>query len=107
MNLQLLTDDDLAGLTSWCEPLARMDHRAVQAWGTAAWHACVDEARRRVDGGDVTRWPEPDSLPNEAVVLIARLVTGMHGAGSDYLRVWVEEFGDTLVDTLMSRANPE
>ncbi|OBG20579.1 hypothetical protein [Mycobacterium sp. 852002-51057_SCH5723018] len=106
MNLQLLTDEDVAGLTSWCEPFARMDHPAVSDWGNRAWRCCVDEARRRIDGGQVTDWPAPDSLPTEALVLIGQLLAGVHDAGSEYLAVWVEEFGETLVDLLLARANP-
>lgn len=107
MNLTTLTDDDLAGLTTWCAPLSTMDNPALSRWGEAAWHCCRDEAQRRVDGGDVPAWPAADSLPTEGVVLIARLLTGVHDAGSEHLAAWVEAFGEALVDTLMARADPD
>ncbi len=106
MKLESLTDEDLAGLTSWTEPLARMQNPAVSAWGNAAWHACNDEAqRRRVDGQTVRNWPAPDDLGNEALVLLGQLLAGIHDAGSEHLALFVEELGETFVDLLLARAN--
>ncbi|OBB89646.1 hypothetical protein [Mycobacterium sp. 852002-30065_SCH5024008] len=107
VNLELLTDEDLAGLSSWAEPIAKMErHPAVSAYGDQAWRAATDELRRRKDGGDVTPWPAPDPLGNEAVKFIGHLLAGLHDAGSDYLRAWVEETGETLVELLLTRADP-
>jgi hypothetical protein len=107
MKLDQLTDEDLAGLTSWTEPIARMQNPAVQAWGNAAWHACNDEAqRRRVDGTTVRTWPSSDQLGNEALVFLGKLLAGIHDAGSEHLALFVEELGETFVDALLTRANP-
>jgi hypothetical protein len=106
MKLQALTDEDLAGLTAWTEPLARMHNPAVAAWGNQAWHCCVDEAqRRRTDGQTVRTWPAPDQLHNEALVLLGQLLAGIHDAGSEQLALFVEELGETFVDLLLARAN--
>ncbi|CAM3577561.1 hypothetical protein MYCO108962_25935 [Mycobacterium colombiense] len=101
MNLQALTDEDLAGLTSWCEPLARMRDPAVSAYGNAAWHACNSEAQRRRSGGTTLRsWPDPADLGNEALVFLGHLLSGIHDAGSPQLAAFVEELGEQLVDLL-------
>ena len=106
-SLEMLTDEDLDGLDEWASPIATMAHGDVAAWGRAAWQAIVDEQRRRTDGGAVTPWPAFDILSNEECVLVGQLIAGIHSAGSAYLKAWVEETGDALVDHLMSRIENE
>lgn len=101
MNLDLLTDEDLAGLTSWVEPLARMQAPAVQAWGNQAWRCCNDEAQRRRNGGTPLRsWPSCGELSNEEIVFLGQLIAGIHDEGSPQLAAFVEELGEQLVDLL-------
>ncbi len=101
MKLELLTDDDLAGLASWCEPLARMQSPAVAAWGNAAWHACQDEVQRRRNGGTPLRsWPSCAELSNEDLVFLGQLIATIHDAESEQLALFVEELGEQFVDLL-------
>jgi len=92
-SLELLTDDDLNGLAAWATPLAQMQARfAVAAWGKRAWQSVIDEQNRR--SGDSTlgvRFPAVDALSNEEIMFVGQLLAGIHDAGSDMLRVWVEE----------------
>lgn len=107
MKLDALTDEDLAKLTSWTEPIARMSNPAVSAWGNQAWHACTDEAhRRRVAGPTLRNWPDSDDLGNEAVMFLGHLLSGIHDGGSEQLALFVEELGETFVDLLLARADP-
>lgn len=107
MKLDLLTDEDLAGLTAWTEPLARMQNPAVSAWGNAAWRCCNDETqRRRVDGPTLRSWPAADDLGNEALMFLGQLIAGIHDAGSEQLALFVEELGAAFVDLLLARADP-
>lgn len=101
MNLTLLTDEDLAGLASWCEPLARMRAPAIAAFGNEAWRACQDEVQRRRSGATTLRsWPSCGELSNEEAVFLSHLIATIHDAGSPQLAAFVEEMGEQLVDLL-------
>lgn len=105
MNLQALTDEDLAGLRAWTVPLARMDDNALRSWGGEAWHAVRDEERRReADGPSLRSWPSSDDLSNERLVLLSELLAGIHQAGSPQLAAFVEELHGQLVNQLRSRS---
>lgn len=107
MNLQALTDEDLAGLRDWTVPIAKMDDPALHSWGSEAWHAIRDEERRReVDGPALRSWPSANDLSNERLVLLSQLLAGIHDAGSEQLALFVEELGETFIDMLLARADP-
>ena len=104
MNLEPLSDIDLEGLTSFCEPLARMDAPEVSRWGKLAWHACRDERSRRAGGASVSpKWPSYEPLSNEELVLLSGLLRGIHDQSPELAR-FVEQTGEDLVDVLAGRA---